>query len=69
MRVGYLRLTDSDTRYFRIEDGYRYGHYLERDKPAPDNTRAILVIYRVPTGTVAPPLRIDFLPASITSSL
>src|SRR5947209_19777231 len=54
MRAGAIAISDSDIRYFKIEDGYRYGHYLERDKPAPQNRSAILVVYRVPTGTQAP---------------
>ena len=47
-------LSDSDSRYFRVEEGYRYGVYLERDKPGKASTRANLCVYRVPEGTRAP---------------
>lgn len=54
MRVRAFMITQSDVRYFAVEPGYTYGHYLELDKPTPANTRNNLVVYRVPEGTTAP---------------
>ena len=58
MQAIEITVSPSDIRYFRCEDGYRYGWYLERDRPHPHNRAAILVVYRVPTGTQAPTGRI-----------
>lgn len=55
MKATQVIISDSDARYFRVEEGvYRYGVFLERDKPGADSTRANLCVYRVPTGTRAP---------------
>lgn len=54
MKAVSIRLSDSDVRLFKWEDGYRYGIYLEKDKPYPQNKSAVLCVYRIPTGTQAP---------------
>lgn len=53
-RAVAVTLTPSDVRTFDADGDYRIGHYLERNKPYPANTLAILVIYRVPVGRAAP---------------
>ena len=54
MRAWAIDITATDRRYFKIEPGYRYGHYLECDQPPPRNTRIWLCVYRIPEGMTAP---------------
>ena len=55
MRALAIQLTPSDIRCFLVDDpAYKVGYYLERDKPGPNPTNAVLAVARVPTGKQAP---------------
>ncbi len=54
MRAVAVTITPTDVRTYELDGTYRIGHYLERDKPFPNNRRTILAVYRVPIGTHAP---------------
>ena len=60
MRVVAIQLSESDIRCFKVEVGYRLGHYLEKNTPAEQNSAGVtLVVARVPTGMQAPKGRLS----------
>lgn len=60
MKVVAIQITPFDTRAFRVDDGYRIGHYLEKNTPAEQNSAGVtLVVARVPTGMQAPKGRLS----------
>lgn len=54
MKALRIIVASGDVRTWAVEEGWRLGWYLERDKPAPHNRAAFLCIYRVPEGKMAP---------------
>lgn len=66
MRVRAFMITASDVRYFEVEAGFTYGHYLELDRPYPENRRNNLCVIRTPVGFTAP---LGRLPADVLQAL